>query len=77
MEAAVTPMPDKIRVLIADDHRMFAEALEAILLTDKRLEIAGHAGDGSTPCLSRLSPVTRRRWIRARASSLVIFGKKE
>jgi DNA-binding NarL/FixJ family response regulator len=36
----------KIRVLIADDHRMFAEALEAILGTDDRLEVAGHAGDG-------------------------------
>jgi NarL family two-component system response regulator LiaR len=47
MEAAVTPMPDKIRVLIADDHRMFAEALEAILGTDERLEVAGQAGDGA------------------------------
>ena len=40
-------MPQKYRVLIADDHRMFAEALEAILATDERLEIAGHAGDGA------------------------------
>ena len=40
-------MPHKIRVLIADDHRMFAEALEAILATDERLEVAGHAGDGA------------------------------
>jgi len=47
MEAAVTTMPDKVRVLIADDHRMFAEALEAILATDDRLEVAGHAGDGA------------------------------
>jgi DNA-binding NarL/FixJ family response regulator len=39
-------MPQKYRVLIADDHRMFAEALEAILATDQRLEVAGHAGDG-------------------------------
>ena len=45
--AAVTPMPQKVRVLIADDHRMFAEALEAILATDRRLEVAGHAGDGA------------------------------
>jgi DNA-binding NarL/FixJ family response regulator len=34
-------------VLIADDHRMFAEALEAILTTDERLEVAGHASDGA------------------------------
>jgi DNA-binding NarL/FixJ family response regulator len=47
MEAAVTTMKDKIRVLIADDHRMFAEALEAILATDARLEVAGQAGDGA------------------------------
>ena len=47
MEAAVTTEPSKIRVLIADDHRMFAEALEAILATDDRLEVAGHAGDGA------------------------------
>jgi DNA-binding NarL/FixJ family response regulator len=39
-------MPQKYRVLIADDHRMFVEALEAILATDQRLEVAGHAGDG-------------------------------
>ena len=47
MEAAVNNLPQKIRVLIADDHRMFAEALEAILATDDRLEVAGHAGDGA------------------------------
>ena len=46
MEAAALT-PQKIRVLIADDHRMFAEALEAILATDNRLEVAGHAGDGA------------------------------
>jgi DNA-binding NarL/FixJ family response regulator len=39
-------MPHKYRVLIADDHRMFAEALQAILATDQRLEVAGHARDG-------------------------------
>jgi len=46
LEAAVST-PQKIRVLIADDHRMFAEALEAILATDDRLEVAGHAADGA------------------------------
>ena len=44
--AALNSAPQKYRVLIADDHRMFAEALEAILATDQRLEVAGHAGDG-------------------------------
>jgi DNA-binding NarL/FixJ family response regulator len=46
MEAAVN-IPHKIRVLIADDHRLFTQALEAILATDDRLEVAGHAADGA------------------------------
>ena len=36
-----------IRVLIADDHRLFAEALEAILAGDARIGVVGHAGDGA------------------------------
>ena len=36
-----------LRVLIADDHRLFAEALEAILAADERIEVVGQAGDGS------------------------------
>jgi len=47
VEAAASSRDEKIRVLIADDHRMFAEALEAILGTDERLEAAGHAADGA------------------------------
>jgi DNA-binding NarL/FixJ family response regulator len=39
-------MPEKIRVLIADDHRLFAEALQAFLSNDERIEIVGRAGDG-------------------------------
>ena len=39
-------MPEQIRVLIADDHRLFAEALEALLGGDARIAIVGHAGDG-------------------------------
>jgi DNA-binding NarL/FixJ family response regulator len=39
-------LPQSIRVLIADDHRLFAQALEAILATDDRIEVAGHARDG-------------------------------
>ena len=35
-----------IRVLIADDHRLFAEALEAILAGDERIVVVGHASDG-------------------------------
>jgi DNA-binding NarL/FixJ family response regulator len=47
MEAlAVTPR--KITVLIADDHRLFADALEAILATDGRFEVVGKAHDGES-----------------------------
>lgn len=35
-----------IRVLIADDHRLFAEALEVILAGDDRISVVGHATDG-------------------------------
>ena len=38
--------PKPLRVLIADDHRLFAEALEAILTTDDRIEVVGQAADG-------------------------------
>ena len=33
-------------MLIADDHRLFAEALEAILAVDGRVEVVGRARDG-------------------------------
>jgi DNA-binding NarL/FixJ family response regulator len=47
MEAlAITP--SKITVLIADDHRLFADALEAILATDGRFEVVGKAHDGES-----------------------------
>jgi len=40
------PAAMPIRVLIADDHRLFAEALEAILAGDGRIEVVGCARDG-------------------------------
>ena len=39
-------MAKKVRVLIADDHALFAEALEAILTTDTRIQVVGRARDG-------------------------------
>jgi DNA-binding NarL/FixJ family response regulator len=47
MEAAANNVPQRHTVLIADDHRMFAEALHAILASDDRLQVAGHASDGA------------------------------
>ena len=36
-----------MRVLIADDEPLFAEALEGILSADERIEVVGRAADGS------------------------------
>ncbi len=36
----------KITVLIADDHRLFAEALEAILSAEPEIEVVGRARNG-------------------------------
>jgi len=46
-----------IRVLIADDHRLFAEALEAILAVDERIELVGLASNGEEAV--RLTEETR------------------
>jgi DNA-binding NarL/FixJ family response regulator len=45
MEAAT--VPHTISVVIADDHRLFAEALETIVAGDPRLRVAGSARDGA------------------------------
>jgi DNA-binding NarL/FixJ family response regulator len=39
-------MAAAVKVLIADDHRLFAEALEAILTAEERIDVIGHARDG-------------------------------
>ena len=44
MDVAAGATP--IRVLIADDHRLFVEALEAILNSSGRMTVVGHASDG-------------------------------
>ncbi len=36
----------RVTVVIADDHRLFAEALEAILSTDARINVIARAADG-------------------------------
>jgi DNA-binding NarL/FixJ family response regulator len=38
--------PRRIRVLIADDHALFAEAVNLLLATDEWIEFVGHAPDG-------------------------------
>jgi DNA-binding NarL/FixJ family response regulator len=44
---AATKLRKSIRVLIADDHRLFAQALQAILATEERIEVTAHASDGA------------------------------
>ena len=45
MEAARHPT-HPIRVLIADDHQLFAQALEAMLADEERIDVVGYARDG-------------------------------
>jgi DNA-binding NarL/FixJ family response regulator len=40
-------MTTPVRVLIADDHLLFAEALEAVLSTEARIDVVGRAADGA------------------------------
>jgi DNA-binding NarL/FixJ family response regulator len=47
MEAAASNLDSPIRVLIADDHRLFAEALEAILSGESRIEVVARARNGA------------------------------
>jgi two-component system nitrate/nitrite response regulator NarL len=53
MEAA--SLPQTIRVLVADDHPLFAEALEAILSGDGRIEVVGRAKNGAQAVEKALS----------------------
>ncbi len=43
-----------IRVLIADDHRLFAEALEAILGAEPEIEVVGRARNGEEAVVQAL-----------------------
>jgi len=47
MKAAAAKLESPIRVLIVDDHRLFAEALEAILAGESTLEVVGRARNGA------------------------------
>src|SRR5213596_1449187 len=47
MEAAASKLETPIRVLIADDHRLFAEALEAILAGESGIDVVGRARNGA------------------------------
>ncbi|HET8651919.1 MAG TPA: response regulator [Gaiellaceae bacterium] len=40
------PSPDAVRVLLADDERLFAESLMTLLSEDERVEVVGIAENG-------------------------------
>jgi DNA-binding NarL/FixJ family response regulator len=40
------PFERAIRILIADDHRLFAESLMTVLTEDERVDVVGIAGNG-------------------------------
>jgi DNA-binding NarL/FixJ family response regulator len=40
------PNEGAVRILIADDHRLFAESLMTVLSEDDRVDVVGIAGDG-------------------------------
>ena len=46
MEAANAPRERPVRVLIADDERLFVESVEALLRNDERVEVIGTANNG-------------------------------
>ncbi len=58
MEAAAVASPSRIRVVVADDHELFLDALEAILATDDRIEVVGRARNGreAVECVRKLRP---------------------
>ena len=43
---SVAPNARAVRILIADDHRLFAEALMAVLSEDEHVDVVGIAEDG-------------------------------
>ena len=44
--SATDDLVHPIRLLLADDHRLFGEALQAILRSDERFDIVGYAANG-------------------------------
>ena len=41
------PFEGRVRVLLADDHRLFAESLMSVLSSDERVDVIGIAGTGA------------------------------
>jgi DNA-binding NarL/FixJ family response regulator len=63
---------ETVKVLIADDERLFVEALEAILGTEQAIEVAGRAFDGEDA--ARLAEELRPRVVRMDLSMPILDG---
>jgi DNA-binding NarL/FixJ family response regulator len=46
MAAAPQPVEERIRVLVADDERLFVEMVEAMLAADPLIDVVAHAHNG-------------------------------
>jgi DNA-binding NarL/FixJ family response regulator len=46
MAAAPQPLEERIRVLVADDERLFVEMVEAMLAADPRIDVVARAYNG-------------------------------
>ena len=50
-----------IRILLVDDHQVFAEAMRTTLTSDPRLEVVGVASDGAE-AVEQSQGICRRTW---------------
>src|SRR5215208_1856172 len=56
MAAAPEPLEERIRVLVADDERLFVEMVEALLAADPRIDVVAHAYNGREAVERALEP---------------------
>jgi DNA-binding NarL/FixJ family response regulator len=55
--------PEKVRVLLVDDHLLVRQGLRKVLEADPRIEVVGEVGDGeeAIEAAFRLRPTASRR----------------
>ena len=55
-------MPDKISVLLVDDHSLVRRGFRKMLEDEPGIEVIGEAGDGAEGCRSRRANCNRKWW---------------